>query len=232
MQTLRQIISDIRGENKMLSSDILISDRLIASEIRNISNTIVTQQMDKRKLWQSPNVFTPILCLEMKKVPLTECCDYIGDIQVAISIKSIPQIGEGTWGLAIQGVFGMDMSRKFKECTPARYANLLKLKLNTNDIYYWVQNSHLYISNPDTALCNLFAYFSEDVPNNLLFPGEDCKCSIPPDITDLCVNPLDKPFRFPANRIADVKNIVNDRLNKTFIREKEDKTSDNKEDNG
>lgn len=230
MQTLRQEISNIRGSGKLLTSDILISDRFIASLLRNAANTIVSQSLDKRKLWQSPNIFTPILCLEMEKVPLTECCEYEGDRQVAVSKKSLPQIGEGTWGLAIQGVFGMDMSKSFKETTPKRFANLLKLVPRSNNIYYWIQNGHLYVSNEDTELVNFFAYFTEDVPNHLLFPGKDCKCSVPPDITDLCVNPLDKPFRFPANRISDIENMVFDKLNGTFFRRTTDTTSDNKED--
>lgn len=230
MQTLRQEISNIRGSGRLLSSDILISDRMIASLLRNAANTIVSQSLDKRKLWQSPNVFTPILCLQMKRVTLTECCEYEGDKFIAVSEKPIPQIGEGTWGLAIQGVFGMDMVRSFKETTPKRYANLLKLVPNSPSIYYWIQNNHLYISNEDTQLVNLFAYFTEDVPNNLLFPGKDCNCSVPPDILDLCTNPLDKPFHFPANRLSDIENMVFDKLNNTFFRRVSDKTSDNKED--
>lgn len=230
MQTLRQYISNIRGNNKMLSSDILISDRLLASELRNAANTIVTQQTDKRKLWSSPNVFTPIQCLEMEKVPITECCDYSGERQVARSVKKLPKIGEGTWGLAIQMVTGLDNLKKFKQTTPTRFANLLKLKLTTNDVYFWIQNDRLYISNPDTEAVNLFAYFTEDVPNDLLYPGADCQCATPPPISDLCTNPLDKPFWFPANRLIDIENIVMDRLNKSFLRLKEDPTSNNKED--
>lgn len=229
MQTIRQYISNIRGSQKLLTSDALISDRFIASELRNAANLIVSQQMDKRKLWQSPNLFTPILCLEMEKIPLTECCEYTGDREVAMSKKSLPNIGEGIWGLAIQLVTGMDQSKKFIETTPSRYANLLKLNLTTKDIYYWIQNQKLYISNADTKLSNLFAYFTEDVANDLLYPGKDCKCATPPDINNLCVNPLDKPFKFPANRFSDIENIVLDRLNKTFNRKKEDITSDNKE---
>ena len=133
MQTLRQTVSNIRGTLKLLNSDALISDRLIASELRNAANLIVSQQFDKRKLWQSPNLFTPIPCLEMEKTPLTNCCEYTGDRFISVSKKRLPQIGEGTFGLAIQLVTGMDQSKKFKETTPARYANLLKLNLNTKN---------------------------------------------------------------------------------------------------
>ena len=229
MSTIRQHISNIRQSGKLLSSDILISDRFLASKLRNAANLIVNQTLDKRKLWQSPNLFTPILCLEMQKVPLTECCEYSGDTMVAKSIKKLPQIGEGVWGLAIQGVTGLDNNKFFKEVSPRRYSNLLKLRLNTKDVYYWVQNNHLYVTNEDTESVNMFAYFSEDVPNDLLFPGKDCKCSDKPDINDLCTNPLDKPFKFPANRLIDIENIVIDDLNKNFFRRVQDKTSDNSE---
>lgn len=228
--TLRQEVANIRGLNKMLSSDILVSDRLIAQELRNAANLIVAQQQDKRKFWSSPNVFTPILCLAMEQTSITECCEYSGERMVAKSIRKLPKIGEGIYGLAIQLVTGLDNLKRFKETTPTRYANLLKLNLTTNDIYYWVQNDHLYVSNSDTESVNLFAYFTEDVPNDLLFPGKDCPCKNPPAITDLCLNPLDKNFYFPASRINDIENIVLDRLNRTFLRLKEDSQSNNKED--
>lgn len=230
MGTLRQHIGDIKQGLKLLSSDILISDRFIASLLRDAANLIVVRDLNARKLWQSPNVFTPVLCLEMEKIPLTSCCEYVGDKQISRSIKTLPPIGEGTWGLAIQSVTGLDGQKKFKEVTPNRYANLLKLNLNTKDVYYWIQNNKLYVSNENTEAVNLFAYFTEDVPNDLLFPGADCKCQVPPDIKDLCTNPLDKPFKFPANRIEDINKIVTDKLMRTFKNLKQDSSSDNKED--
>ena len=228
MQTLRQSISNIRGSLKLISSDALISDRLIAAELRNAANMIVSQQFDKRKLWQSPNLFTLIPCLEMKKIPLSDCCDYTGDKEIAMSKKTLPQIGEGTFGLAIQLVTGLDQSKKFKETTPSRYSNLLKLKLNTKDIYYWIQDNHLYVSNEETELVNFYAYFIEDVPNDLLYPGVDCPCK-DKSIKDICINPIDKAFKFPGNRVKDIEDIVVDRLGRTFLRLKQDTTSDNKE---
>ncbi len=230
MQTLRQTISNIRGIDKLLSSDVLISDRLIAQELRNAANLIVTQQTSKRKLWQSPNVFTPIPCLEMTEVPLSECCEYTSNKKVAKSKYPLPQIGEGTFGLCIQMVTGLDNSRKFVEVTPMRYANLLKLNLPDNKIYYWIQNKHLYVSNPSTKAVNLFAYFTEDIPNYILYP--ECECSVPPSITDRCINPLDKPFYFPADRLLDIEGIVLKNLRGYFDNKKQDVTSDNKPDNG
>lgn len=229
--TYRQMISDVRSDLKLISSDILIPDRFIMSELRDAANLLVIQSLKVRKLWQSPNIFTPIRCIPMEKVPISECCDYTSPRNVAKSKFSLPKIGEGVFGLAIQMVTGLDDNKKFVEVTPMRYANLLRLKLVTNDIYYWMYNQYLYVSNPDTEATNLFAYFTEDIPNDLLFPGGDCDCKNKPSLQDLCTNPYDKNFWFPSDRIKDVKDIVVTKLSATFLKLKQDVTSDNKEDN-
>lgn len=227
MGTYRQYISDIRGMNKLLSSDALISDRLIASELRSTANLLVGQILAKRKLWNSPNLFAFIPCLEMEQAPLSECCEYTSDKKVAKSKKKLPKIAEGFYGLAIQGVFGLDNMKKFDEVTATRYSNLLKMKIDGP--YFWVVNDHLYVSKEDTESVNMFAYFSEDIPNDLLY-SPNCKCKEKPDIKDLCTNPLDKICYFPADRVDDLKKIVYDKLLKVYFQTAVDKTSDNKDD--
>lgn len=212
--------------NKLLSSDQLITDRAIVHEGKDAANMIITQSLDKRKYWQSPNLFAYFPCLEMKKVPITECCEYTGSRDVAKSVKKLPKIGEGQWGLAIQGVFGLDNMKKFKETTPSRFSNILKLGLLTKDLFYWIINDSLYVSNPDTKAVNMFAYPAEIImDNSLLFPGEDCDCMIKPDIEDLCASPLDQPFYAPQNRVEDIKKLVYQNLMRTYFNLIIDKTS-------
>lgn len=224
--TYREIISDIRGMNKLLSSDNLVNDRVIMSECRSAANLIVGQALNKRKYWQSPNLFTPILCLEMEQVPLQECCEYTGEKLVAISKRKLPKIGEGLFGLAVSGVFGIEFSQKFNPTNPNRYSNLLKLNVPNKDKYFWITNdSKIVVTNEDTKKINLFAYFTEPVPNDLLFPGKDCDCIVKPSISDLCANPLDQPFRFPEERLFDLKQLVYKNLLATYFGIKQDVTS-------
>lgn len=224
--TYRDIISDIRGMNKLLSSDNLINDRVIMGEVRAAGNLIVGQALAKRKYWQSPTLFTPILCLEMEQVPLQECCEYAGEKTVARSIKSLPKIGEGLFGLAVQGVFGLDGSVKFSPTNPNRYSNLLKLSLPNSNKFFWLTNDgRVVVTNEDTKKINMFAYFTEPVPNDLLFPGEDCKCIVKPSITDLCANPMDQIFHFINERIFDLKQLVYKNLMSTYFNVPADKTS-------
>jgi len=229
--TYRDVISTIRGMNKLLASDDLINDRVLMGEVRAAANLIVGQSLSRRKYWQSPTLFAPIMCLEMEPVPLSQCCEYTGERVVSISKKSLPKIGEGVFGLAIQGMFGMNGSVKFSPTNPNRYSNLLKLSLTNQDRFFWVRNDgRVVVTNEDTAKINMFAYFTEPVPNHLLYPGEDCDCIVKPSITDLCTNPLDQTFFFIEERLFDLKQLVYKNLMATYFGIQSDVTSDNKDD--
>lgn len=224
--SIRDAVSQVRSLVRATAGDSNINDRVIAAELRSTVNMIVAQTLAKRKLWQSPNLFSFLPCIEMEKVPITECCEYSAERIVTKSKLSLPQIGEGIWGLAIQGVFGIDNMKKFKEVTPTRFANLLKLNLPSTNDYFWVLNNHLYTSNEDLKAANMFAFFTEDVPNELLY-SPNCDCKQKPEISDLCANPLDKPFKFPLDRLDDIKNITYKKLLTTYFNIPQDKTSNN-----
>lgn len=224
--TYRDVISDIRGMNKLLSSDALINDRVILGEVRAAANLIVGQALNRRKYWQSPTLFTPIMCLEMKQVALSECCEYTGDRMVAISNKSLPKAGEGLFGLAVQGVFGLDYSTKFNQTNPNRYGNLIKLNVPNLDKYFWIMNDgRLVVTNENTKKVNAFIYFTEPVANDLLYPGKDCDCLVKPAIANLCANPLDQRFPFIEERLFDLKQLVYKNLLATYFNIKPDVTS-------
>lgn len=227
--TNRQIVSQIRSLNKLFA-EATINDRTILQECRNVANLIVHQDTDKRKLWQSPNLFAFIPCLEMREVPIQECCEYTAECSVAKSVLQLPKIGEGIWGLAIQGVFGLDGKKKFKQSDPNRYSNILKLDLKTNDVFFWILNDYLYVSNPDTKKANIYLYPTEDVSNSLLYPGEDCDCISKPDIESLCTPILDKKFYFPDYRMNDLNQQVEKNLLNSYFNVSIDRTSDNKDD--
>ena len=72
MSTLRKLVSDIRGTHRILSTDSMITDRVIASEIRNASLLLIKRETNLRKLWATDSIFTTIPCLEMVEVPISE----------------------------------------------------------------------------------------------------------------------------------------------------------------
>ena len=152
MATLRKLVSDIRGMHKLLSTDELITDRVIASEIRNNTLLLVKRETNLRKLWATSTLFTTIPCLEMVEVPISECCEYADPCTIARSRFKLPRISEGNYQYLIQGVYSINamsgVGKKLKEITINRYINLLKLPIIKNEEYYWIMNGYLYVSNP------------------------------------------------------------------------------------
>lgn len=221
--TGRQLISDIKAMSKLITSDALVNDRSIFSEAKSVSRVLIKRETDRRKLFQSPNLFTHLTCIPMTPVPLAECCEYTSELMVARTKEKLPKIAEGIFGLLIQQVSSVDNTIFFKESTARRYANILKLGL-PGDKYYWLYNGYGYVSNPDIKAINIFAYFEEDIPTSLLFP-QDCDCSTPP--LSPCHNPLDDEFKCPGYLEDAVKNMVRDVLLRNYFQLPQDKQSDN-----
>jgi len=229
MPTLRKLVSDARSMHKLLSTDSLITDRAIASEIRNNSLLLIKRETNLRKLWATDTVFTTLPCLEMVEVPISECCDYVDPCSIARSKYKLPSIAEGNYQYVIQGVYSINamsgQGKKLKEITINRYINLLKLPIIKKEEYYWISNDYLYVSNPLLKAVRFVALFEQDVPNELLYP--ECDCGTPQYTTEqLCINPLDKEFALPGYLEKQVLELTSQKLLSTYFRLKTDITAD------
>jgi len=229
MATLRKLVSDVRGMHKLLSTDSLITDRVIASEIKNNTLLLVKRETNLRKLWATSTIFTTIPCLEMVEVPISECCGYADPCNVARSKFKLPRIAEGNYQYLIQGVYSINAmsgnGKKIKEITINRYINLLKLPIIKNEEYYWVVNDYLYVSNPLLKSVRISAFFESDVPNEILYPECDCG-GLEPTVEDLCTNPLDKEYGLPGYLEKQVLELVSQKLLSTYFKIKTDLTED------
>lgn len=226
MSTVRQVVSRVRSIQKLLSSDASITDRVIASELKSAAVTLIKREIDRRRLWQSSTIFTNIPCLEMIEVPASECCDYVSDTKIARSKYRLSKVSEGVYGLLVHGVFSVDNGRRLKEVSLSRYINLLRLNLPYKDVYYWFYDQYLYVSSPFVKVVNIWAYFEEDIPVEILYP--ECPCSAPPP--DPCINPLDTEFKCPGYLEKPVVEVVADTLLRNYFKIPVDHTSDNKDD--
>lgn len=222
---LRQIVSDIRSMNKLLYEDNVITDRAIASEVRTTAALLIRRELLLRKLWYTGTIFTTLKCIKLCEVPLAECCSYKSPCVIRRSQCRIKGIADlGTFGLAIQGVFNIDGTKKFKETNPSRYENTLKLNLPTKKDFYWITDGYIYVSDPDVEAINLIAYFEGDV----ILEGENCQCDDGGEAN--CTHPLDNDFKCPDYLINNVKSIVNQNFANIYKRSIPDYTSDEKDD--
>lgn len=229
MPTLRKLVSDARSMHKLLSTDSLITDRAIASEIRNNSLLLIKRETNLRKLWATDTLFTTIPCLELVEVPISECCEYVDPCSVARSKYKLPSIAEGNYQYVIQGVYSINamsgQGKKIKEITINRYINLLKLPIIKKEEYYWISNDYLYVSNPLLKAVRFVALFEQDVPNELLYP--ECDCGTPQyTVEQLCINPLDKEFALPGYLEKQVLELTSQKLLATYFSLKTDMTAE------
>jgi len=223
--TLRQIVSDLRSMIKQVSADSVLTDRMLASEMRSAAALLIRRDLLQRKLWNTPTIFSSIRCLRLCEVPLAECCSYKSPCTIRRSQCRISGIADlGTFGLAVQGVFTIDNRKRFKETTTARYENILRLNIPDKNSYYWLLDGYLYITDPDLEAINVVAYFE----NGIRFTGENCTCGELFD--DGCTNPLDEEFKCPQYLIENAKQMVYDKLGRLFKSSLSDPVSNEIED--
>lgn len=228
MAILRKLVSDVRSTHKILSTDALITDRAIASEIRNNSLMMIKRETNLRKLWASDTLFTTIPCLEMVEVPISECCEYADPCTVARTKYKLPRISEGNYQYVIQGVYSINVmggkGTKLKEITVNRYLNLLKLPIIKKESYFWISNGYLYVSNPLVQSIRMAALFEEDVPNEIMY--SDCDCGTAYSLDDYCKNPLDKEFALPGYLEQQVLQLTSQKLLSTYFNIKTDMSNE------
>jgi hypothetical protein len=228
MSTGRKLVSDVRGMHKLLSSDSLITDRVIFSEIRNNSLFLIKRETNLRKLWATDTVFTTIPCLEMEEVSISECCNYVDECTISRTKFKLPGLAEGNYQYVIQGVYSINVlggkGKKLKEITVNRYINLLKLPIIKKEEYYWITNGYLYVNNPMIKSIRIAAFFEEDVPNDIMYP--ECGCNTQVSEEEFCKNPLDKEFALPGYMEQPVLQMTSQKLLQTYFNLKTDISSD------
>ena len=225
MATLRKLVSDVRSVHKILSTDSLITDRAIASEIRNNALLLIKRETNLRKLWATDTLFTTIPCLEMIEVSISECCNYVDECSIARTKFKLPRISEGNYQYVIQGVYSINamsgQGKKLKEITINRYLNLLKLPIIKKEEYYWIANGYLYVNNPLIKAIRFVALFEEDVENEIMYP--ECGCGTPEYTTEeICKNPLDKEFPLPGYLEQQTLELTSKKLLSTYFNLKTD----------
>lgn len=222
MPKARDFISRVRSLNKLINADNNITDRVILKELKSCASLLIKRETNLRRLWNSPNLFTPIECIKMIEVPLSECCDYISACKVARSEKKIPQISEGIFGLLIQTVFSPG-KRKFDYASVDRFVNILKLGIKNTNKYFWFQNDYLYVSDHQIENVDLYAYFDDDNFN----PSDYSECKGKNQgNTNNCINPLDRDLAIPSYLEKSLVDLVNETLNNTYFRHTVDQTPD------
>lgn len=224
MPTNREMVSKVRNLLKLNNVDVFISDRFILSVLSGVNTKLVTQQLQKRSYWNSPNLFTNIDCLVMEPVPLYTCCSTTSNCDIARSVLPLPAIVDCMFGLVIRGVWSIDEKNQFKELdSPSRLVNLMNIypKKSFNR-YYFIHESHLYVTDPNIELVKMSAFFKDIIDMS--------KYSCNKDVDNPCpTNPLDQKFSTLPKLEDDIVTISAQKLMESFLQIPQDATADNRE---
>lgn len=226
MSTLRSLVSNVRSTHRILSTDNMITDRAIASHIRNNSLLLIKRETNLRKLWATDTIFTTIPCLELIPVPISDCVQFDEKLTIARTKERLPGIAEGNYNYVIQGVYSINVlggrGTKLKEISINRYLNLVKLPVIKSDVYFWINDGYLYVTNPDAELVRISALFETEVSNDLMY-GENCQaCKQNVSDSEYCKNPLDKEFFLPGYLQKQVLDLTSETLMRTYFQIKQD----------
>jgi hypothetical protein len=225
MSTNREVISRVRSTHKLFA-DASLNDRAILAELRSNALNLINQRTNLRKFWNTATIFTPIDCLEMEPVGASECCGMAGGETFSKSKLKLPSILDSNYQYLIQGVYDVNKTVELKYMPLNRYINTKKLGLRTTDVYYFIQDNHLYTTSPQVQMISLLAAFEGDVPYEILYPDCDCngKKKAP------CTSRLDDEFKCPGALVGPVVTMTSQSLLQTYFRIPTDQTSDNKND--
>lgn len=224
MQTARYFVGKIRSLLKLNSIDFLISDRTILKELLQVNVKLVTQALNKRQGMNYSDLYTPIPCLEMEQVPLYECCQTTSDCMVSRTKLELPSIVDTYSGLAIYYIGSVNRKQKFDYLdNPERLVNILKIYPNkTLGKYYWVYNSRIYTTDPDIETITAQILFKDLFDPNTISCDGSVSCP---------TNPLDLPFRTLPKLEEDITTIAANNIASTFLRIRQENTSDQMEGN-
>jgi len=225
MKTNRDFVSLVRSTHRLLSADGSLNDRSVLSQGKVIATTLIKRELNLRKLVATDTIYTTIPCIDMEQVPLSECCDFVDNRKISRSKYPLPKINESNYFYAIK-VFAIDMNRKLDEITPERYINILRLPASIPNVYFWIQNNYLYVTDSNVAKIRVAAFFDEDVPDYIMRPS-DCPCATVVKKEDNCINPLDREFKCPGYLMDAVVKMTSQQLLTTYFRLPADTQSDN-----
>lgn len=201
---VNEFISQVRSSNKAIADDNLISDRQIFNIGRTVASRLIKQEVNKRRLLNSDNIFTPIECLCLVDANLHEC-GINSDSMVKRSQEQLPELEEGIYGYTIQGVYNIDNSEEIYPTTNREYINLSKLRFKPNKIYYMVKNRYLYVLDKDIENVNIYVYS----PDNSFELSEcqsmyEAELKIPPYLKDQFYAMIDERLLNFNRSVADI----------------------------
>lgn len=199
MQTVREVISEVRNDLRANSIDEWVPSKYIHSKLKGAASLFIKREADDRRLQKYLDIWTVIECLEMEEIPLIQCCniDIPNCKTVMRSKKKLPDIYSTRYGYAMT-ISSVDYERDYLATTPREYKyNMNREFVDRSKRYFWIENGHLIIPGSMVQNVRVRAIFVDKAAAVRLNTCGDENTG--------CVNFLDQEFVVPEHLLKNVK---------------------------
>ena len=202
LESVRQMISDVRNSLNTINLDDWIPARFIHSKLISTTSLFLKREADERRLFLYPDVWTTIQKFDLTGSTLVSCssidipqCD-----TVMMSVKKLPKIFTNRYGYFIQ-INSIDFDRGYTQVTPERYKKEMNRRYrDPNKRYFWLYNDYLVIPNCNVESVTVRAIFKNKAEALRLDNCIDCDDCGP----SACISVLDQDFPAPSHLIEDI----------------------------
>jgi hypothetical protein len=214
MATLRKLVSDVRSMHKLISTDGLITDRAIASEIKNNTILLVKRETNMRRLWSTDTLFTTIPCLEMVQVAISECCDYTDPCTISRSKYKLPKVMSTRNKLAIKAITTIQ-GKSLYETTPTKDEYKKYTNTKKEGLFYFIHNGYLFVTGSTTLKVVTFTAIFE---NPLDLAGINACDPDGNNLPGVCFDPKSQDFPIDEDLFDDIEDMALEKLVKVMAR--------------
>ena len=191
MGKISAAIAQVRGDNRVVSSDIILTDRYIWNKLKTTAFVFIKQKNDKFNLNNNNFLYSTLECVEMELVPSTDCCIDLPTCSILRSKEPIPKIVESNLSAVLKGIYNLDGTERIDFITKNDAIKLGKSKYAPQGIKAYIQNDYLYIPFRDTPKAVAIEALFEN-PEEVYFLNGCTK-------KDYCTSPQDMEWRVPSD---------------------------------
>lgn len=215
--TISELISSIRGMNRLINADNRLSDRFIYNEAVSIKNLLLKQESNKNRLFGSPTLFKTIKKLDLISVDTIEACDINSDCIIKRSKDRLPTIVESSGGYLVRSITSLDGSTSVfltTDLAVARKSNIQDKHASKEPLSF-IRDNYLYLVNVPWPFVRIEAIFeSPDEIDSLN------ACDTEDEIS--CTAAFDQAFAIPNYLEDPLKKLLNEALLRYYHQLRED----------
>lgn len=192
MQSIRQVISQVKNKLNAVKLDDRISNKLIYHTLMNYAELLIKRDSDSRKIFKNSGMIVLPEPIELEEIDHT-----VNSLGIVVpkckllkkSINRLPAFFISAYQFPLISVSSIDESTQFDPTTQWYYSQTLNREFRGKKQYFWIEDGYLVIPNEDIDQVKVKGYFSD---------------YITPSLNNACKTKLDVAWSVPDYLSADI----------------------------